>query len=1025
METNHLLEKKTSRIATGLFFLFIIGMAIGVSCTHTGSGTSDREQLTQSFRNPPDTARPGVYWYFMDGNLSREGMTKDLESMKEAGIGRVIFLEVNVGVPRGEVDFLSEEWQDLFQHAVNESERLGIELIMGVGPGWTGSGGPWVPAKQSMRHLVASSEKVKGPGKCDIKLSKPAPRRPFFGEGTLTPNLKKQWNDYYEDVVALAFPTPNIKERISDIDEKALYYRAPYSSQEGVKPYLPAPADWPEAPEEADVAKEKVVNVTQYMEPDGSFNWDVPEGEWTIMRFGMRNNGAVTRPAPRPGLGFECDKFSQSAFDHHFDAYLKKLISQADPVEKNNHKGWTRLHMDSWEMGAQNWTDGFREKFRESRGYDPLPFLPVYNGHIIGSRELSERFLWDMRMVSQELVLENHVGRIRELGDQYGFDLSIEPYDMNPTADLALGALADVPMCEFWSRGYGFNTTYSVIEATSIAHVKGKPVVAAEAFTAGHSEAWKQYPGSMKNQGDWAFCAGINRFLYHTFAHKPLSEDLRPGMTMGPYGVHWDRKQTWWPMAEGYHRYISRCQHMLQQGRAVSDILYLTPEGAPHIFRPPSDALTGNDTLPDRRGYNFDGVSPVTFISDASVKDQRIVFPGGASYKILLLPLVQTMTPELLRKIESLVDKGALVVGNPPIQSPSLVNYPQCDSVVNELAGTIWGSHETPSEITGKEYGQGKIFWGGDLTKSPGDELYPSYQSTADLMEMREVPGDFTTNGPIRYTHRKNEEMDIYFVSNRTDRSLETECTFRVKNGAPELWNPLNGNIRKLPQYDHNDGRTSVPLQFEPHQSYFLVFPKSEQEEGSPDTEKNFPEKHRIMTLAGPWNVSFDPEWGGPANAVFDSLTDWTKRSEEGIRHYSGIASYTKTFKLDDLAKGKSPHKKYFIDLGKVNCMARIIVNGKDQGVVWTDPWRLEITEALHEGENKLEIRVANLWVNRLIGDASRPDQGIQGGQWPDWLLEDESRPGDRYTFTTYNYYNPNSRLMPSGLLGPVILESQ
>ena len=240
------------------------------------------------------------------------------------------------------------------------------------------------------------------------------------------------------------------------------------------------------------------------------------------------------------------------------------------------------LHMDSWEMGSQNWTPRLRQEFIKRRGYDPFPFYPVYAGHIVESREVSERFLWDLRLTSQELILDYHAGQVKKYSHRHGLGLSIEPYDMNPTADLELGAVADVPMCEFWSKDYGFNTSFSCIEATSIAHVNGISLVPAEAFTAGENEGWKQYPGSMKAQGDWAFAAGINRFFFHTFQHQLPGDQWKPGITMGPYGVHWDRGQTWWPMAEGYHRYITRCQFILQQGRTVADILYLTPEGAPH-----------------------------------------------------------------------------------------------------------------------------------------------------------------------------------------------------------------------------------------------------------------------------------------------------------------------------------------------------------------------------------------------------------------------------------------------------------
>ena len=626
------------------------------SCSSGPSQTGiEYKRLADSFMHPPNSARPGVYWYFMDGNLSREEMTSDLESMKEVGIGHVLFLEVNVGVPQGPVKFLSEEWQESFTHAVKECERLGIVLTMGSGPGWTGSGGPWVKMEESMQHLVASKLEVAGPVKLDQKLEVPRGRNPFFGLGQFTPELKERWQNYYQDVAVLAFPTGDNKNKIADSDEKALYYRPPFSSQKGVKQYMPEPAVSAEnfGGNTVGILPVDVIDITEYMQTDGTINWEVPEGRWTIMRFGRRNNGAITRPAPMPGLGFECDKMSADAMKNHLEAFMIPLIEKIKP-DSSKAGGWKMIHMDSWEMGAQNWTDDFRQKFQEMRGYDPLPYLPVYTGMIVGNVEESERFLWDLRMVSQELILKNHVEYFKSFGRKYGMGLSIEPYDMNPNTDLDLGSYADVPMCEFWNKGYGFSTGFSTFEGTSIANLFGRPVVAAEAFTS-YLVAWKSYPGSIKNQTDWAFCSGINRLVFHTFAHKAIGEQYRPGMTMGPYGVHWDRGQTWWEMSGAYHTYLARSQALLQHGKGVADVLYLIPEGAPHVFLPPVSAVDGNQYLdgnteyvfdaetdqikaaesgdvkefmPDRKGYNFDGCSPRILMNRAKVKEGKIVYDG-------------------------------------------------------------------------------------------------------------------------------------------------------------------------------------------------------------------------------------------------------------------------------------------------------------------------------------------------------------------------------------------------------------
>jgi hypothetical protein len=418
------------------------------------------KSIKANFSHPLNQYKPGVYWYFMDGNMSAATITKDLESMHKAGIGNLIFLEVNVGIPRGNVRFLSEEWTALFLHAEKEGRRLGIEITLGIGPGWTGSGGPWIKASQSMQHLVSSQISVVAGDKKAIVLPVPAPKKPFFGESSLTPEVKKEWLQFYQDVAVLAFPATEQDTPIADFEEKALYYRAPYSSGT-VRSYLPPPAET--GSNQHAILKNQILDLTDKMRPDGTLNWLPPSGKWTIMRFVSRNNGAITRPAPVPGLGFEVDKFDTTALKVHFDNYVGNLLNKIDPVDRKTTGGLKRLHIDSWEMGAQNWTSRFREEFIKRRKYDPLKYYPVYAGQIVASLEESERFLWDLRQTSQELILENHANQVKQYAKRHKLSLSIEPYDMNPTADLELGAVADVPMAEFWSKGYGFNSTYSVI----------------------------------------------------------------------------------------------------------------------------------------------------------------------------------------------------------------------------------------------------------------------------------------------------------------------------------------------------------------------------------------------------------------------------------------------------------------------------------------------------------------------------------------------------------------------------------
>jgi hypothetical protein len=936
------------------------------------------------------------------------------------------------------------------------------------------------------------------------------------------------------------------------------------------------------------IAAGRIVDLTTKLDADGRLAWEVPAGNWTILRFGRTSTGANTRPAPAPGLGLESDKFNKAALEAHFDAFIGGLLREIGPRLESPDAGWNMLHIDSWEMGAQNWTAAFREEFRHRRGYDPARFLPVVTGRVVDSLEVSERFLWDLRQTAQELTIENHAEHLKTLGRRHGFGLSIEPYDMNPCSDLSLGSVADVPMCEFWL--YGFNSFFSVIEAASIAHTCGRPVVAAESFTSTDAERWQAHPASMKALGDWAFSAGVNRIVFHRSQHQP-QPDRRPGMTMGPYGVHWERTQTWWNMVPAYHAYLARCQFVLRQGLPVADICYLAAEGAPQIFRPPASATRGNP--PERLGYNFDGIAPETLMTRLTVKDGNLVLPDGMSYRVLVLPERETMTPTLLRKVKELVEAGAKVIGPRPLKSPSLSGYPVCDDKVRKLADDVWGKpawsdgvtelwkegrdarlrHSSPPTIA-RSFGKGLVFWQPEYLPSAGMESsnrlsrakwiwhsegkpaasapvgkryfrrlvtleanarvesarvlmtadnsfelfvngrhvgsgdnfhetseldvapylqpgtnvlaveaangsdapnpagligtllvtfrdgrslevptdktwqitptaagswmtdasssgawgaamelgpmsmapwnlsgkstaepaqYGDFRIVASVLGNMGVPLDFESDGPLRYTHRRTKDADIYFVANRADSRVDAACTFRITGKTPEVWDPLTSERRDLPEFMEKDGRTTVPMRFEPVQSFFVVFRKP-----AADTQgggKNFVETIRVAELSGPWEVAFDPKWGGPEKIIFHTLEDWSAHPESSIRFYSGTATYRRTFTAPapEIGGGKSAVGQLYLDLGTVRNLAQVRLNGHDLGAVWCAPWRVDITRSIRAGDNQLEIVVANLWPNRLIGDQSLP-------------------PEKRLTSTTWNPFTKNSRLLESGLLGPVTL---
>ena len=962
-------------------FLFLVLLLMACQSKNTNI-----ETLRDGFQTPPATARPGVYWYFMDGNFSREGVTKDLEAMKRAGIGYVIFLEVNVGVPRGNVDFMSEEWIENFKHTVSECERLGIQMSLGVGPGWQGSGGPWVKGGQSMRHLMHSTTIVDG-GKVNVKLPVPAPNPPFFGDASFTPEMRTEWESYYEDVAVLAFPEEKVGATLTDMQEKGLYIRPPYGSQVGIKSYIDAPVTSGKA-SPLGVKAEEVVDITRFMAPDGTLQWDAPEGKWRVVRFCMRNNGANTRPAPLPGIGMECDKFSRQALEDHLKMFTGKLIETVGE-RPATFGGLKFLHMDSWEMGSQNWTDDFRQQFEKRRGYDPLPFYPVLTGIAIEDSIRSERFLWDLRKTCQELTLENHVSVIREYAHKHGMQMSVESYDMNFAGDLEAAVHTDLPMGEFWSHKYDFGPVpgYSLIEGSSAAHVIGQPVVGAESFT-GHLDGWRQYPGNMKEETDWALAAGINRMFFHTFQHQALPDSLRPGMTMGPFGCHWDRNQTWWNMADAYHAYLTRCQFMLQQGRTVADILYLNPEGNPSVFRVPKSAfINPNDYMADRKtAYNFDGCPPSIFMQ-ASVKDGKILLPGGATYRILELPQYEAYTPELLKKIYELIRQGATVVGLPPKTSPSLTNYPKCDKQVEKLCQKIWGTENEQERKVGK----GRII----RCKGEKEFLYQSYDLTADILSGMGVLPDFaepTQN--VRMTHRTKPEAEIYFLANRKEDTFTTQCTFRVTGMRPEIWNPLTGEMKAMKDFTDNGSTTSFELDFGRFETHIVVFTR-ETETVLPDYEGH-PDLQECLALDQPWTLTFDPKWGTDKPVVMEQLTDWTQMEDPDIRYYSGTATYETTFTMPEVTDGR----QYLLDLGGVNVMAHVWVNGTDKGVLWTDPWSVDVTDVLKAGENSLKIDVVNLWQNRLVGDEIDPEH--------------------KRTYTTFQHATKDDALLPSGLIGPV-----
>jgi hypothetical protein len=1108
--------------------------------------------------------------------------------------------------PPGTADFMNPEWQELFRFAVAEAHRLGLEINMTNGPGWCGSSGPWITPELSMQMLVGTNLTVEGPLSFSAVLPQPdTSKQGHDGFGSTV-----KYEDFYSDVALLAIPEPT----------------------NGV------------------VSPDAVVNLTEKLDASGRLNWDIPAGKWIIERIGHTTTGSSTRPPVKGGNGLECDKLSREAMDVHFTNMIGKLSASVGSLSGPT---FSATHIDSWEVGSQNWTPKFREEFQKRRGYDPIPFLPDvaalnFQGSI-GDAALAARFRWDFEQTISELLAENYVGRLAELAHQHGLRLTLEGYNLPFGDEATYTARSDEPMTEFWATGGNENLT-KCRQMASVAHIYGHTIVGAEAFTSGDNEQWKFHPATIKALGDYEFSQGINRFVIHRYAHQPYL-DRFPGATMGPWGLHYERTQTWWEMSTAWHEYLSRCQFMLRQGMFVADVCCLRPELPNQTYFNPTPAIPA--------GYKFDECSAEALIDRMSVKDGRLVLPDGMSYRLLVLPTETTrMTPALVLKIKELVEAGATVFGPRPTASPSLSDYPKCDQEVARLAAEVWGDCDGRT-VTEHALGKGRVIWG---------------QPIKAVLEQLPVGADFTASVKLNWIHRQVGDLEFYFVANGNAAAVEARCVFRVDGLRPELWNPQTGEMSPLASYEQKAAGISIPLRLEGSGSTFVVFrPQAtpfdsvvsftrdgdsvvsaskapvitiqkatygvpgdaartrdvqakvqalmDQGEfefqvaqlaqgddpafgtvktlvveytadgqpftitgqdpdsislnaalilttgaggvrgltgeyftnadlsGAPtvvrtDAAVNFlwnsgppaagipsenwsarwtgaltamesgeytfciyaddgcrlfiddqsvidhwnldggdePHTGRINLTAGQhyrfrveyfqaggnddiqlswqvpppvsrpaevrcdvagrleivasqpghyklirasgqtqqariknvpapqeitggWAVSFPPKWGAPDQVALDHLISLSESTIPGVKFFSGTATYTKKFDWEPAAKSGKQKTETWLDLGDVQVMAQVTLNGHDLGILWKPPFRVDITAAVKPGDNVLEVRVADLWPNRMIGDAALPE-------------------AERFTWSSYEPFTKDSPLPKSGLLGPVTLYS-
>ncbi|MDR1676091.1 MAG: hypothetical protein LBR86_06460 [Tannerella sp.] len=975
-------------------------------------------QLAKEFAQPGPENRPWVFWFWNNGNLTAEGITADLEAMQRAGIGGVLIMEVGQGAPRGPVDFMGDRWRELYHFMLTEAERLGIEVDMNNDAGWNGSGGTWITPELGMQMLTWSDTRVTGPKKAGIILPEPPKKR-----------------DYYRDIAVFAFPAP---ADVSKLD--TIRVDNPVASLRRKK-----------LDNRALIARDDLIDLSDKMAADGTLDWQAPDGNWIILRIGHTCTGRIVGPTPAGFDGLECDKLSVAAAEAAFNGQIGRLVAENTALSGQG-KPFIATHIDSWENGTQTWTPLMREDFRQRRGYDIWKFLPVFAGYVIDSPDMTDRFLWDFRRTVSEMTLDCYAGTFRRMAHEHGLQLTIEAYD-SPCDFLQFASMADEPVGEFWFGGSWVTEEgwrlFDCRGMASAGHIYGKNIIGAEAFTSTNTERWLQHPGTMKVLGDKAFGEGINRFIFHRYSFQPWM-DVKPGLMMGPWGVHYERTQTWWELTPAWHEYLTRCQFMLRQGNFVADIAYVEAEDSPQDF--PGHPLNG---------YPWDQCG-ADAVYQMSVKDGKLTLPSGAAYEILVLTESDRMTEKLLEKITGLVRDGATVIGKKPAGAFGLSGYPENDRQVAALAAELWGdAAETAGE---RSYGKGRIIWG----KQP-----------EAVLAAKGLQPDFRANSRLTENHRRTAGADIYFIANPEQKHVLAQVELRAA-GQPEIWHPETGETVKAPAYHTENGITRLLLPLASTESVFVVFPHqtgaqeadpvvaisrngttvadlripfAQPETATPgETDADSPciqlsagglqfgaeGSYELLTasgkkstkeitlskpleLSGAWSVRFlDKE------TTFDRLISWSDSPDETIKHFSGTAVYRKSLTLpaNFLATGQ----RVELDLGQVDALAEVVVNGRELGVLWKLEKTADVTDVLDpKKENVLEIRVTNLWPNRLIGDAllppepeRKPDGRLE--RWPQWLLDGKPDPSGRQTFCMWDLWTKDDALISSGLIGPVRL---
>jgi hypothetical protein len=1071
------------------------------------------QTLEDGWQNPPNQARLRAYWWWLNGNVTTQSITRDLEQMKAKGFGGAVLIDAggadqwgNDKVPHGPT-FFSPEWRALYRHALGEADRLGLEIGLNIQSGWN-LGGPVVTKEDAAKKYVWSELRVAGGRRVEVTLPvsgaredfyrdsavvafriKAAPENPctftasssqsvypaklaadgdagtfWVSAGTQTgegPTREKpEWLQMtFEKPVAAGGlkiqgrPGHGPREcelQISDDDSKfrtvkrfemadgaasevkwdavaSRYFRVAFFSAFDVmqpqsprnvqvaecrlagvpsgKSARPALANWKEkalqkslqpfstpdssplfeekagTPGEQDVDAADVLDLTKNLSPDGVLRWDAPAGDWQVLRFGYTiGDHAYVSTASDGWNGFALDVYSATAFQNYWDRIVEPLIADAGPLAGKTLK---YLHTDSWEIELANWTPAFRAEFQKRQGYDLAPWLPVLAGRIVNSREASDRFLSDYRRTLGDLAIDNHYRLFRDNAHQHGLLIHPEsggPHAVPIDAQQCLG-WDDIPMSEFWAWSWehriGDENRFFVKQPASAAHTYGHRITQDEGFTTIGPNWQEKIWDNLKPAFDKALCEGMNLLVWHAFVCSPDETGI-PGQQYFA-GTHLNPKVTWWEKSAPFFAYIDRCQWLLQQGNFSADVLYYYGDHVPNFTQ-----LKKSDPAHILPGYDYDVITAEALIGRATVKKGRIYLPDGINYRVLVLPDRDVISLPVLEKIRELVAAGATVIGPKPARGETLENQASTDARIKKLADQLWNGKVGPGRVIAGKTAREVLL---------ADGVQPDCEWSAGPAAGTPVSLD--------YIHRTAAGTEIYFVANRSNSAVNVTVAFRVAGKAPELWNAVTGGRRFAAAYEEKGGRTFVPLNFAPCGSWFVVFrePASAHPASARSNDLTL---QPVQKIAGAWTVHFDPKWGGPATAQFDSLVSWPARPEPGIKFYSGTAMYEKTFDMPQSAIGNR-QSAILLDLGDVRELAEVKVNGQSCGIVWCPPWRVDVTEAVRSGENQLQVEVVNFWPNRIIGDASLP-------------------PEQRLTRTNIRKLTAQTPLEPAGLFGPVQL---